>query len=118
MPAAGRMGVRSVTGRGLQRNQYRQALRPVLINGTSLDNNRLLISIIVVLGILFLYQELLQWRYPDLYGPKSKLAQKAGKASGAATLGPVAGPTPIALAPESNGLANGSVKPGEITAAS
>jgi YidC/Oxa1 family membrane protein insertase len=78
-----------------------------------LDNNRLLISIIVVLGILFLYQELLQWRYPDLYGPKSKLAQKAGKASGAVTLGP----TPTALAPESNGLANSSIKPGEITAA-
>jgi YidC/Oxa1 family membrane protein insertase len=78
-----------------------------------LDNNRLLISIIVVLGILFLYQELLQWRYPDLYGPKSKLAQRAGKASAAATIGPV----PMALAPESNGLANGRVKPGEITAA-
>jgi len=78
-----------------------------------LDNNRLLISIIVVLGILFLYQELLQWRYPDLYGPKSKLAQKAGKASGTVTLEPA----PMALAPESNGLANGSIKLGEITAA-
>ena len=78
-----------------------------------MDNNRLLISIIVVLGILFLYQELLQWRYPDLYGPKSKLAQKAGKASGTVTLEPA----PMALAPESNGLANGSIKLGEITAA-
>jgi YidC/Oxa1 family membrane protein insertase len=59
----------------------------------------------------------LQWRYPDLYGPKSKLAQKAGKASGTATLGPIAMPTPMALAPESNKLANGSGKQGEITAA-
>jgi YidC/Oxa1 family membrane protein insertase len=40
-----------------------------------LDNNRLLISIVVILGVLFLYQELLQWRYPDLYGPKNKQAQ-------------------------------------------
>ncbi|MBV8054765.1 MAG: membrane protein insertase YidC [Deltaproteobacteria bacterium] len=82
-----------------------------------MDNNRLLISIIVVLGILFLYQELLQWRYPDLYGPKSKLAQKAGKASGTTTLAPFAGPTPMALAPEGNGLTNGRVKQGAITAA-
>jgi YidC/Oxa1 family membrane protein insertase len=29
----------------------------------------------VVLGVLFLYQQLLQWRYPDLYGPKAKHAQ-------------------------------------------
>ncbi|MBV8357132.1 MAG: membrane protein insertase YidC [Deltaproteobacteria bacterium] len=82
-----------------------------------MDNNRLLISIVVVLGILFLYQELLQWRYPDLYGPKSKLAQRTGKAPVATTLGPVAAATPMALVPGSDRLANGSVKPGEITAA-
>jgi YidC/Oxa1 family membrane protein insertase len=57
-----------------------------------LDNNRLLISIVVVLGILFLYQELLQWRYPNLYGPKSKQSQKMAKA-------PVAGPSTAMLPP-------------------
>jgi YidC/Oxa1 family membrane protein insertase len=82
-----------------------------------LDNNRLIISIIVVLGILFLYQELLQWRYPDLYGPKSKQTQKAGKASGPGTMGPIGLRTPMAVAPESNALGKASVKPGEITAA-
>jgi YidC/Oxa1 family membrane protein insertase len=62
-----------------------------------LDNNRLLISIVVVLGILFLYQELLQWRYPDLYGPKSKQAQKLGKPATGATHSPAAIPTPFTL---------------------
>jgi len=47
-----------------------------------LDNNRLLISIIAVLGILLLYQELLQWRYPELYAPKSKQPQKSTVFSG------------------------------------
>jgi YidC/Oxa1 family membrane protein insertase len=51
-----------------------------------LDNNRLLISIIVILGVLFLYQKLLQWRYPDLYGPKNKQAQ--GKSAKSAQLNP------------------------------
>ena len=69
-------------------------------NGTSLDTNRLLISIVVVLGILFLYQELLQWRYPDLYGPKSKQAQKVAKSSPSPSPSPAAMPTPLALAPE------------------
>ena len=82
-----------------------------------MDNNRLLISIVVVLGILFLYQELLQWRYPDLYGPKSKQAQQLARASGAAKRGPAAVPTPITLAPESNALENRRTKRGEITAA-
>ncbi len=77
-----------------------------------MDNNRLLISIIVVLGILFLYQELLQWRYPDLYGPKSKQAQKLAKASGAATKGPIGAPWP----PESSEPTSGP-KQAEITAA-
>jgi YidC/Oxa1 family membrane protein insertase len=79
-----------------------------------LDNNRFLISIVAVLGILFLYRELLQWRYPDLYGPKSRLAQRAGNAPGAANLGPLAIPTPIGSAPA---LANPRLKSGEITAA-
>jgi YidC/Oxa1 family membrane protein insertase len=81
-----------------------------------LDNNRLLISIVIVLGILFLYQELLQWRYPDLYGPKSKSAQKLAKASGNATQGSAALPTPPSLAPESSNW-NGGSKAGEITPA-
>jgi YidC/Oxa1 family membrane protein insertase len=79
-----------------------------------LDNNRLLISIIVVLAILFLYQELLQWRYPDLYGPKSKQAQKAARAPESVTQGPIAVPTPVT---ESTGLIKGASKSGEITAA-
>ena len=82
-----------------------------------MDNNRLLISIVIVLGILFLYQELLQWRYPDLYGPKSKQAQKLARAPGAATQGSVAVPTPITLAPESNAFEKHNAKPGGINAA-
>ena len=82
-----------------------------------MDTNRLLISIVVVLGILFLYQELLQWRYPDLYGPKSKQAQQLARASGAAKQGSAAVPTPITLAPESNASENRRTKRGEITAA-
>ncbi len=81
-----------------------------------MDNNRLLISIIVVVGILFLYQELLQWRYPDLYGPKSKQAQKLAKASGPATKGPIGAPWPVSLAPESSEPTSGP-KQAEITAA-
>jgi YidC/Oxa1 family membrane protein insertase len=54
-----------------------------------LDNSRLLISILAVLGVLFLYQEMLQWRYPELYGPKAKQAQAAKRAAqAAATPGP------------------------------
>ncbi len=60
-----------------------------------MDNNRLLVSIVVVLGILFLYQELLQWRYPGLYGPNHRQAQKAAKASSSARQQePIAVPTP------------------------
>jgi YidC/Oxa1 family membrane protein insertase len=80
-----------------------------------LDNNRLLISIVVVLGILFLYQELLQWRYPDLYGPKSRQAQRLANASRSPIVGPTAMPTPLALT-ESNDL-KGGFNRGEITTA-
>jgi YidC/Oxa1 family membrane protein insertase len=34
-----------------------------------------------VLGVLFLYQELLQWRYPNLYGPKARHAQVEKRAA-------------------------------------
>ena len=82
-----------------------------------MDNNRLLVSIAVVLGILFLYQQLLQWRYPDLYGPKSRQAQRAAKVPGAAmTMGNVIPPRPE-LASQSNPLTKGSSAPGEITKA-
>jgi YidC/Oxa1 family membrane protein insertase len=80
-----------------------------------LDNNRLLISIVVVVGILFLYQELLQWRYPDLYGPKSRQAQKRGNASGVVSVGPNAAPAP--MTPGST-LAEPGARPSEISAAS
>ena len=40
-----------------------------------MDNSRLLVSILIVLGVLFLYQELLQWRYPNLYGPNARHGQ-------------------------------------------
>lgn len=45
-----------------------------------MDNNRLLIAILAVIGVLFLYQELLQWRYPDQYGPNGKQARLQKKA--------------------------------------
>jgi len=80
-----------------------------------LDNNRLLISIVVVLGILFLYQELLQWRYPDLYGPKSRQAQKLANGSRSPIVGPTALPTPLALT-ENNDL-KGGFNGGEIATA-
>jgi YidC/Oxa1 family membrane protein insertase len=82
----------------------------------SLDNNRLLISIIVVLGILFLYQELLQWRYPDLYGPKNRQSQRFAKAPANATKLPITVPTPIPTV-LNNAVENASSKGGAITAA-
>jgi YidC/Oxa1 family membrane protein insertase len=82
-----------------------------------LDNNRLLISIIVVLGVLFLYQELLQWRYPDLYGPKSKQGQGLSKVPSARLAGPLESPSPIALVPESGRLPAVGPNPGEVSAA-
>jgi YidC/Oxa1 family membrane protein insertase len=81
-----------------------------------LDNNRLLISIVVVLGILFLYQELLQWRYPDLYGPKSRQAQKFASTARNATHSPTAVPTSLAFAPDSDKLKSDSSS-GEISKA-
>jgi YidC/Oxa1 family membrane protein insertase len=86
------------------------------MNGTPLDNNRFLISIIVVLGILFLYQELLQWRYPDRYGPKSRQAQELARRSGAAKQPPTAVHTPIPTNPESATARIGPTA-GEITSA-
>jgi YidC/Oxa1 family membrane protein insertase len=81
-----------------------------------LDNNRLLISIVVVLGILFLYQELLQWRYPDLYGPKSRQAQKLASTARNATHSPTAVPTSLAFAPDNEKLKSDSSS-GEISKA-
>ena len=81
-----------------------------------MDNNRLLISIVVVLGILFLYQELLQWRYPDLYGPKSRQAQRLAKPAASAKHGPAVAPAPLTLAPESDKSKRAS-NGGEITTA-
>ncbi|HKV54003.1 MAG TPA: membrane protein insertase YidC [Candidatus Binataceae bacterium] len=73
-----------------------------------MDNNRLLISIIVVLGVLFLYQELLQWRYPNLYGPKSKQSQNG------AIKTPEAVPTPVETPPFA-GLSPAPARPGEAS---
>lgn len=73
-----------------------------------MDNNRLLISIVVVLGILFLYQELLQWRYPNLYGPKSKQGQKFASTPGNAAHSPIAAPTPLTSAPDQESLKSSS----------
>jgi YidC/Oxa1 family membrane protein insertase len=82
-----------------------------------LDNNRLLISIVVVLGILFFYQELLQWRYPDLYGPKSRQAQSFARHAERATQAPITMPTPLPSNTERHATVETSSEPGEITAA-
>ncbi len=37
-----------------------------------MESNRLIIAIVVTMAVLFLYQEFLQWRYPNLYGPNAK----------------------------------------------
>jgi YidC/Oxa1 family membrane protein insertase len=79
-----------------------------------LDNNRLLVSIVVVLGILFLYQELLQWRYPDLYGPKGRQAQRIGKSSRIAPETPLSASSPPAQDAGSKQFAESSLKQGEI----
>lgn len=81
-----------------------------------MDNNRLLISIVVVLGILFFYQELLQWRYPGLYGPKNRTAQRLTRGSGSAAEPRSSIPTPIPIAPNVS-VKRGSKKRGEITKA-
>ena len=69
----------------------------------------------MVLGILFLYQELLQWRYPNLYGPKSRQAQKPANMSSNATSPP--GLTTPTHAPEIAGFKTGAAH-GEISKAS
>jgi len=48
------------------------------------------------MGVLFAYQEFLQWRYPDLYGPKAKhaatvMATPAASGAGAPSAGEVSG---------------------------
>jgi YidC/Oxa1 family membrane protein insertase len=68
----------------------------------------------VVLGIIFLYQELLQWRYPGLYGPKSREAQRLTKPSGRSSLGPSSSPTPTRATSESRIKGSNA---GEITKA-
>jgi YidC/Oxa1 family membrane protein insertase len=82
-----------------------------------LDNNRLLISIIVVLGILFLYQELLQWRYPNLYGPKSKQSEKVAKAPGAGANESSASPSRTPMASQRNLPTTVPANGGELRAA-
>jgi YidC/Oxa1 family membrane protein insertase len=98
--------------RRLRRPQHKAGSRQAATYGMSLDNNRLLVSIIIVLGILLLYQELLQWRYPGLYGPKSKQVQRLAKAPGNNTQ-PASLPTAVTLA-ENKSLGRGP-SPGEIT---
>jgi YidC/Oxa1 family membrane protein insertase len=73
-----------------------------------LDNNRFLISIVVVLGILFLYQELLQWRFPDLHGPKGRQGQQFANTSGNGALSPAAPSPLITSAPDYDNLKSGS----------
>lgn len=68
-----------------------------------MENNRLIIAVLVAMAVLFGYQEFLQWRYPDLYGPKAKHA--ATPADGG-TSAPSSGPTANASA--SPGLAAGA----------
>jgi YidC/Oxa1 family membrane protein insertase len=36
------------------------------------ENSRLIIAILLTMAVLFAWQEFLAWRYPALYGPKSK----------------------------------------------
>ncbi|HXR25692.1 MAG TPA: membrane protein insertase YidC, partial [Candidatus Binataceae bacterium] len=57
-----------------------------------MENNRLIIAVLVAMGVLFGYQEFLQWRYPDLYGPKAKhaapvVAPPAASGAGASSSG-------------------------------
>ncbi len=61
-----------------------------------MENNRLIIAVLVAMGVLFAYQEFLQWRYPDLYGPKAKhaatvMATPAASGAGAPSAGEVSG---------------------------
>jgi len=65
-----------------------------------LESNRLIIAIVVTMAVLFLYQEFLQWRYPNLYGPNAKHSMVASPqpTSGGATVATnqVANPAPAA----------------------
>ncbi|MGH8323668.1 MAG: membrane protein insertase YidC, partial [Steroidobacteraceae bacterium] len=60
-----------------------------------MDNNRLILAIVVTMAVIFGYQQFLQWRYPSLYGPKSRHgatpeASPSATASIAATASPAA----------------------------
>jgi YidC/Oxa1 family membrane protein insertase len=89
-----------------------------------LDSYRPLIAILIAVGVLFLYQQLLQWRFPEQYGPNSKqgeIAKRGGKSQPAnGAIAPpeassVNAPTPAA-APGSTGGPNqspsGAISPG------
>jgi YidC/Oxa1 family membrane protein insertase len=88
-----------------------------------LETNRLIIAVLIAMGVLFLYQEFLQWRYPELYGSKAKhnvvtapaTTSNAGTASPPAAA-PSALTTPAAedhapAAPVANNAANGTIAP-------
>jgi YidC/Oxa1 family membrane protein insertase len=79
------------------------------------ENNRLIIAVLVAMGVLFAYQEFLQWRYPDLYGPKAKhaataVATPAASGAGAPSAGDVSGAqaTPALATPEGSTASAGA----------
>ena len=63
-----------------------------------MDSNRLIIAIVVTMAVLFAYQEFLQWRYPNLYGPHAKHSPAAATplALNPGVAGNEVGPTPSA----------------------
>ena len=73
-----------------------------------MENSRLIIAVLVAMGVLFAYQEFLQWRYPDLYGPKARHTPLAAATPGAGQ----------ATAPESGAEVNAKATPGLQAAAS
>jgi YidC/Oxa1 family membrane protein insertase len=63
-----------------------------------LDNNRLLIAAVIIVGVIVLYNQLLQWRHLDQYAPKSKQTQTLKGATPGAPQLPGTMQSPEALA--------------------
>ena len=84
-----------------------------------MDNNRLLVAFLISLAIIVLYQQLLQWRFPNANQGKQTEAANSAKNPGAAgTASPMAGASPqtmgspMAGAAPSSETAAGASKPG------
>lgn len=75
-----------------------------------MENSRLIIAVILAMAALFAYEQFLQYRYPNLYGPKAKHSPAASPSSAGVTTTPLA--PQIATNPVSSKATASSLLPG------